>query len=593
MVRHSHVDCRQSARRGLRYRLDELDFPTTPGSYQPRSAGCSAYNLIYCPFVAKFNSAGTALLYSTFVAGSETGTANGIVLDANGDAFIAGSTASTDFPITAGAVQTHNHASGAAGFVTELDSTGTSLLYSTYLGGSTYTTINQIAIDDKGNAYVTGNTWDTNFPVTKGAYQTTAINKGSNLGSAFITKVNPGGTALVYSTYLGGRDPYAWDESLAIAVDSKGEAYVGGNTSSNDFPVTKGALQVAREGPNMYAGFVTKLNASGSALVYSTYLGGNGHDSVNAIALDSNGNAYATGSTTSPDFPITAGAFQSKIGISGFGYPQANVFVSELNNDGKALVYSTFLGGSTGFALADEGDEANGIALDPQGMVYLTGMACTIQYPVTTGAFEPTNLDMWNSAECTAFLTKMNPAPDAPLLYDFLWRDREPGRQRLLLWGGRERIGARPVGQRLPGRLTLSVDFPTTAGVFKTAFRSPGPREAFVAEFNGSEMTTLPVPTVKLKSSASSVLFGKAVTFTATVKSASGKNAPTGYVGFNFIRQEMSDVEGTDYGMGPWTTVALNGAGMATFTTSSLEVLQTQVKALYLGDANNAPASAR
>ena len=230
----------------------DLEFPTTPGSYQPgpiQSSESQEGNI--CPFVAKFNSSGTALLYSTYLSGSEIddvygiNSAYGIALDANGEAFVVGSTGSTDFPITTGALQTKNNASETTGFVTELNSNGSSLLYSTYLGGSTSTYVNGVAVDASGNAYLTGSTRDTDFPTTTGAFKSTAVIKataGSN--SAFIAKLNPAGTALVYSTYLSGSGA---DASFAVAVDSAGEAYVGGSTTSSDFPVTSGAFLGARE----------------------------------------------------------------------------------------------------------------------------------------------------------------------------------------------------------------------------------------------------------------------------------------------------------------------------------------------------------
>jgi hypothetical protein len=575
-----------------------LNFPTTPDSYQPGSLQCSVY--YPCPFVAKFNNTGTALLYFTILTGSGVNTANGIALDANGDAFVVGSTSSTDFPITAGAFQTtfpiiagtmpagDNHVQ-TTGFVTELNSTGSSLLYSTYLGGSTLTSINQIAIDTSGNAYLTGNTFDTDFPTTSGAYRTTAVTKAiAGASSAFIAKLNPAGTALVYSTYMDGSGD---DAGYAIAVDSAGEAFVGGNTDSIDFPVTPGAFQTSLGAPGIWAGFVTKLNVSGSAPVYSTYLGGNAGDSLTAIAVDSNGNAYATGGTASPNFPITVGAFQSNIGMSYFNYPQENAFVSELNSTGTALVYSTFLGGGISLgASADCGDGANGIAVDGQGMVYVTGIACTGDFPTTAGAFEPQNLDGEIDGECTAFLTKMNPAPNTPLVYSTFLGGTGNGDAGDYYWGDvANGIAIDPLSNVYLAGYTLSIDFPTTAGVVETAFTG-ATEKAFVTEFNGSEMTALPIPTFTLTSNTSSVVFGQPVTFTATVQPASGNNTPTGYVGFNFFQQEASDDEGLGGGFGPWTTVALNGSGAATFTTSSLQGLQTQVNAFYLGDANNAPA---
>lgn len=577
--------------------LATLDFPTTPGSYQPvGTASVTAGNYwpgVGKPFVAKFNSTGTALLYSTFLSGSGIDAANGITLDASGDAFVVGTTSSMDFPITTGALQTKNKASQTTGFVTRLNSTGTSLIYSTYFGGSTWTSVNGVAVDGSGNAYLTGGTEDANFPTTPGSYETAAPVKAvGNLSSAFIAKLNPGGTALAYSTYVAGSQT---DAGSAIAVNSTGEAYVGGNTTSNNFPVTAGAVQGARQANNRQAGFVTKLNASGSAPVYSTYLSGNDLDNVTSIAVDSNGNAYAAGSTNSPEFPVTAGAYQSKIGISYFGYPQTNAFVTEMNSDGTSLTYSTFLGGGISFGVdADEGDEASAIALDEQGMVYLTGTACTGDFPVTAGAFELQDLDGEVSGQCTSFLTVMNPAPNTPLVYSSYFGgtgNQNPPGDGPANGEAATGLALDPSGNVYLAGYTHSVDFPMTAGVIETPFTSAS-EEAFVTEFNGSELKTLPVPTVTVTSIASSVLFGQPVTFTAAIHPASGSNPPTGYVGFNFLEEELSDVGavGTGVGFGPWTTVALNGSGVATFTTSSLQALQTPLNAFYLGDANNAPA---
>jgi hypothetical protein len=570
-----------------------LQFPTTPGSYQPVGVSSSTEPGYWPedgkPFVAKFNSSGTALVYATFLSGSGVDAANGIALDANGDAFVVGTTSSTNFPVTAGALQPNNNASKITGFVTELNTTGTALLYSTYLGGSSSSTVRGVAIDALGNAYVTGSTLDTNFPTTAGAYKTTAPAKATGSSSAFVAKINPTGTALAYSTYLGGGQA---DAATAIAVNSAGEAYVGGNTSSSNFPVTAGVFQGARATKNVQAGFVTRLNAAGSALVYSTYLGGSGLDYLNAIAVDATGDAYATGSTTSPDFPITAGAFQSKIGISYFNYPQVNAYVTKLNSSGSGLLYSTYLGGGISLGpYADEGDGANAIAVDAQGMVYVAGMACTDDYPVTTGAFETHNMDGEFDWECTAFLTKLNAVPNAPLVYSTFLGGTGNGDAIDFFYGeGANGLALDSSNNVYLAGFTRSIDFPTTTGVVETAFTGPT-EEAFVTGFNASEMKSLPIPTVTLTSSTSSVLFGQPVTFTATVHPASGNTTPTGYVGFNFYSEEPADNQGDGVGFGPWTTVSLNASGAAIFTTSSLVALQTYVNAFYLGDANNAPAT--
>jgi hypothetical protein len=577
----------------------DLYFPTTPGSYQPvpvQSSAGAFYPLGGRPFVAKFNSAGTALLYATYLTGSGEDFVHGIALDANGDAFVVGTTSSTNFPITPGALQTTNNASQATGFVTELNSTGSALLYSTYLGGSTSSAVNGVTIDGTGNAYVTGSTQDANFPTTPGAYQTAQPPKPNGglpppepFTSAFIAKFNPAGT-LAYSTYLGGNQT---DAGSAIAVDAAGEAYVGGDTTSGNFPITAGADQPTRGIINAQSGFITKFNASGSALVYSTYLCGDDIDNLVAIAVDSNGDAYVTGSTNSTNFPVTPGAFQSAIGISSFGYPQINAFFTELNSTGTALVYSTFLGGGVSLGPdADEGDEATGIAVDGQGMAYVTGRACTGDYPVTAGALEPRNLDGEIDGECTAFLTKVNPAPNKPLVYSTFLGGTGDGDAGDDFYGeGGGGLALDSSGNVYAAGFTRSVDFPVTPGVVETPFTGPAAK-AFVTEFNGSEMTTLPIPTLTLTSSTSSVFVGQPVTFTATVQPASSNSTPTGYVAFNFLQVEPADDEGLGVGFGPWSIVGLNGSGVATFTTSALQALQTPVNAFYLGDANNASASA-
>jgi hypothetical protein len=578
--------------------LATLDFPTTAGSYQPVGTPSSSAGNIWPevgkPFVAKFNSQGTALLYSTFLSGSGIDAAYGLALDASGEAFVVGTTSSTDFPITTGALQKANVASQTTGFVTKLNSSGSALVYSTYIGGSASTTIEKVAVDAAGDAYLTGSTLDTNFPVTAGAYMTAApIKAAGGSGSAFVAKLNPAGTAFGYSTYLGGNE---WDAAFALAVDSAGEAFVGGVTTSNNFPVTAGVIQGSRQAGNQQAGFVTKLNSPGSALVYSTYLAGGLTDSVNAIALDSGGNAYAAGSTNSSNFPVTPGAFQSRIGIDYFGDSQTNAFVSEFNSDATALNYSTFLGGGISAGVdANEGDAANTIALDQHGLVYLSGSACTADFPITPGAFELENLDGEYSGQCSAFLTIMNPVPQTPLIYSTYFGgtgNQNPPSDGPTNGDDIISLALDPSGNVYLTGFTYSVDFPTTAGVIETSFEGPS-EEALVAEFNASELKALPVPTVVLTSNTSSTQFGQPITFTATVHPASGNTPPTGYVGFNFLQQELSDTGpvGSGVGFGAWTTVPLNGSGVATFTTSSLQALQTPVNASYLGDGNNAPSS--
>src|SRR2546425_868232 len=200
------------------------------------------------------------------------------------------------------------------------------LFYSTYLGGSGDDIGNSIAVDDAGNAYVTGQTDSTNFPTTPGAFHTTS----GGGEDAFVTKLNPTGSALLYSTYLRG----AFGES--IAVDAAGNAYVAGIARPTDFPTTLGAFQPASGGGG--DAFVTKLDPTGTALVYSTYLGGSDFDVARGIAIDAAGNAYVSGFTASTNFPTTLGAFQTTYGGGVFA-----AFVTKLDPTGSFLVYSTYL----------------------------------------------------------------------------------------------------------------------------------------------------------------------------------------------------------------------------------------------------------
>jgi hypothetical protein len=291
------------------------DFPTA-SALQPAFGGN------YDAFVTKLNAAGSALVYSTYLGGSAADGGNGIAVDSSGNAYVTGYTASSDFP-TASALQPALAAYEDA-FVAKLNAAGSSLVYSTYLGGSGEDYRNGIAVDSSGNAYVAGDTTSSNFP-TASALQPTL----GGFYDAFVAKLNAAGSALVYSTYLGGSaDDYSYG---GIAVDSSGNAYVTGLTASSDFP-TVGALQPALAAYE--DAFVTKLNAAGSALIYSSYLGGSDYDGGNGIAVDSSGNTYVAGYTFSSDFPTTPGAYDTTCGTDGTcnagAAPLSDAFVAKL-----------------------------------------------------------------------------------------------------------------------------------------------------------------------------------------------------------------------------------------------------------------------
>ena len=291
------------------------DFPTANAIQATCGGGCSAVDA----FVAELNADGSALVYSTFLGGTSADGGFGIAVDSSGNAYVTGYTESTDFP-TANPLQATNHGVPNGqfddfynAFVAKVNAGGSTLVYSTYLGGSIDDRGHGIAVDSSGNAYVIGTACSSDFPTTANALQKSLAGSCTPLngqqGDAFVAKLNAAGSALVYSTYLGGsRD----DSGQGIAVDSSGNAHVTGQTLSTDFP-TANPLQVTNEATpdeGNPTGFVAELNSTGSALVYSTYLGGNSYDSGAGIAVDSSGNTYVTGDTASTDFP-TANPLQA------------------------------------------------------------------------------------------------------------------------------------------------------------------------------------------------------------------------------------------------------------------------------------------
>ncbi|HEV3279606.1 MAG TPA: SBBP repeat-containing protein [Terriglobia bacterium] len=371
-------------------------FPTTTGAYQRVYGGgvSPCTQDLGDAFVTEVNPTGSALVYSTFLGGSNADTGNAISLDRSNNAYVLGTTCSTNFPTTTGAFQiTFAGDNGACGdppdgdaFVTELNSTGTALLYSTYVGGSAPDTGYGLALDSNDDAFITGRTFSNNFPTTPGAFDTTCNACTKSLDEAFVTELNPTGTALVYSTYLGGssgKEPCAAC-ATAIAVDGSGDAYVTGLTSdSTDFPLMNPYQPVYGGGGHDV--FLTKFNSTGSALVYSTFLGGTGDDGATAVAVDPAGNAYVRGNAASPNFPTTAGAFQTVCG-GGCSTNDHAIFWTEFNPAGSALLYSTFVGGSmNGFGKATR-NLILGTATSPA--IYITGYTNSTDYPVTTNAYQ-------------------------------------------------------------------------------------------------------------------------------------------------------------------------------------------------------------
>ena len=456
------------------------------------------------------------LRYSTFLSGSGDNYPMGIAVDSSGSAYVTGSTTTSDFPGT----------SGAGGlFVARLNTLGTGIVYVTYFGGTTnanFNAANGIAVDGSGNAYITGAAFAADFPVTPGAFRST---KEASNGDAFVLKFGPSGE-LVWGTYLGGSDA---DYGAAIAVDGSGTSYVAGSTQATDFPTTSGAcigrgdvfvvtlntagsallnatcLGAERSDPraivldsqlNVYVAgdtqatnmpttqgacqsslkgvlnaFVAKLT-SGS-VDYLTYLGGDGNDGATSIAVDAGGDAYVAGAATSADFPTTVGAFErSKPTPSNF-----TGFVAKLNPAGMALMWSTYLGGSSS-------DGVLGILVDASGNAWLTGHTSSRDFPTTPGAF------------FTPMITEDNDVFVAQLSADgtTLAYSGRIGSTGMDLASGlaRDNNGALYITG-----LTTSLNYPTTPGVYES---SPPARDNVKGFITKVDMNSTTRCTVSLSS---------------------------------------------------------------------------------------------
>jgi uncharacterized protein (TIGR03437 family) len=331
-------------------------FPTAGSPYQARYRGGA-----FDGFVAKLNPAGTALVYSTFLGSSGDDEPMGLAIDSTGSAYITGSTDGADFPTTKGAVLPNPPNPNGMAFVTKLNPGGTSLVYSTFLGGNVVDSSAAIAVDSAGSAYVVGSTGSNAFPRTTGAPQQ---GFGGGLLDAFISKLKPDGSGLVYSTFLGGNDV---DAAMAVAVDAGGNAYVAGTTYSADFPSAGSPFQATAGGGA--DAFVACVNPAGTALVYSTYLGGSQNDRGFALALGSPGNAYVGGQTISNNFRTTPNAMRkSQSLIDGFVARVQEVALPSLVSDKTTLTFNY---------------DVTGAAPGPQ-TIQLTSSGAALSFTATT-----------------------------------------------------------------------------------------------------------------------------------------------------------------------------------------------------------------
>ena len=355
------------------------DFPTTPGAYDHTFHGG------YDAFVARLSADGSQLLFSTLLGGNDFDFASGLALDANDQPVVTGTTKSDDFPTTPGAYNRQHNNGACCGahdvYVTKLSADGSHLLYSTFIGGGDLDLARDLALDSEGNAYVVGFTYSGDFPTTPGGYSRTHTGNKD----VFVTKLNPQGSALVYSTLIG--ETQSATDVFSIALDSRDDAFITGDGSPT-YPVTPGL-------PNTGPGFVTELNAAGSDLVYSTRM----HADGQAIAVNRAGEAFVSGFTRDPGFPTTPNAYDRT-----YNGGAEDVFLMRLDTGGNP-VYSTFMGGDQSGAFERTFD----IALDGRGGVYLTGLVESPDFPTTPGAWDRTM-----GGQNDAFVVKFQFPPGPP-----------------------------------------------------------------------------------------------------------------------------------------------------------------------------------
>jgi len=418
---------------------ESSDFPTTSGVFD------TSHNSQTDAFVAKLYHTGNDLGYSTFLGGMLDDLGYGIAVDHSGNAYVTGETWSSDFPHTTGALDT-SHNGQMDAFVVKLSPDGNTLTYATFIGGFDFDYGNDIAVDNSGYAYTAGVTWSADFPVVVGSFDT----EHNDESDAFVAKLNPTGSDLSYSSFVGGDFE---DEALAIALAGASYAYVVGYTASDNFPVTTGAYDTTPNGD--FDVFAAKFNTTGSDLDYATFLGGNNSDYGRSIVVDDSLYAYVTGETISNDFPSTSGAFDETHN------GDLDAFVVKLNPEGSDLDYASFLGGANS-------DIGYGIFLDDSLYTYVTGETFSAGFPTTAGAFDVTYNDNGD-----AFVAKLNPAGSALDYASFLGGlDSDIGYDIVL---DSSRCAY------LTG-ITGSPNFPTTQAAFDTDYN--GDRDVFVVKLN-------------------------------------------------------------------------------------------------------------
>jgi hypothetical protein len=383
-------------------------------------------------FIMKLNPSGTGVLYATYFGGKARDSARGVAVDSAGNAYVTGFTNSSDFPATAGAYRSPSLGLADA-FAIKVNAAGSALVYSALIGGAGSDYATGIAIDPSGSAYIAGYTSSVAFPVTASGFQKSF---GSGFQDAFVAKLNPSGSGLIYCTYLGGAGN---DVANGIAVDAAGQAYIVGYTDSTNFP-TRSPIYANAGGQG--DAFVAKLTPAGDSLVFSTYLGGSMMDTATAVALDSSGSVYVTGSTGSANFPVTGGAFQT------LNQGSYDAFVTKMDSLGTRVVYSTYVGG-------EGSDQSSSIAVGADGTAYIAGFTYSGRFPLQNPVVSTTHGGQ------EAFAAAVGPTGASLVWSTYLGGAADDQATGIAVdaAGGVYVVGA-----------TFSSDFPTTSGAYRTAY---------------------------------------------------------------------------------------------------------------------------
>ncbi|KAA3600895.1 MAG: T9SS C-terminal target domain-containing protein [Calditrichaeota bacterium] len=436
------------------------NFPTTSGSFNENFSGVRDI------FVTKMNSQGSALVFSTYLGGSSAEEALAIKVDSQGNSYFSGSTKSQDFPTVSSSFDTTSNSSKKI-FVTKLNNLGNSLIFSTFLGGTQNDDSYSLELSSQNEAIVSGTTVSVDFPVSSGAFDE---NFNSGFGDVLLTKFNPSGTALSFSTFLGGS---AADNSYSLEITSDNKIIIAGSTGSSNFPTTNGIFQNSKNG--LTDNFLTKFESDGTALNFSTFLGGSlavvggtagfGTQAVYEIALNQSENAIGlTGVTLAVDFPTTSGSLsQMRMGSD-------DAFVTKMNSDGTALIFSTYFGdefSETGYGIGFLSDES----------VVVTGV---INFSAGSPSKQKSKISHGIS---DVFVSKLNALGNTMVFYDSLGGNDVEEQQ----------IGTPSLVKNdflfVTGNVT-SVDFPTTNGAFSENYNS-GTNDAFLTKYDFTNATEI------------------------------------------------------------------------------------------------------